>query len=75
MVDEYAPAVKENLNPLFLEGAAVNGEIYALPTNKELGWQAMWIFNKDLVDKYDMDLSQVSDLESLEPLLQVIKRK
>lgn len=73
LVDEYAPAVKENLNPLFLEGAAVNGEIYALPTNKELGWQAMWIFNKDLVDKYDMDLSQVSDLESLEPLLQVIK--
>ncbi len=73
LVDEYAPEIRNILNPLFLEGAAINGEIYGLPTNKELGWQSMWIFNKDLVDKYDMDLSSVKTLESLEPFLQIIK--
>ncbi len=73
LLDTYAPDIRKVLNPLFIEGATIDGEVYALPTNKEVGWQAVWVFNKDLVDKYDMDLSTVSTLESLEPFLQVIK--
>lgn len=74
LIDKYGQGIKENLHPLFLEGAKINGEIYALPTNKELGWQAVWIVNKDLADKYDIDISKLNTLESLEPYLEIIKK-
>ncbi|QUI23664.1 ABC transporter substrate-binding protein [Vallitalea pronyensis] len=73
LLDEYGQGIKDNLHPLFLEGASIGGEVYGLPTNKELGWQAMWIINKDLADKYDMDISKINTLESLEPYLEIIK--
>lgn len=73
LIDQYGAGIKDNLNPLFLEGASINGSIYGLPTNKELGWQAMWIINKDLADKYEMNLDEITTLESLEPYLQIIK--
>ncbi|GMQ61860.1 ABC transporter substrate-binding protein [Vallitalea maricola] len=73
LINEYGTGIRDNLHPLFLEGATIDGKIYGLPTNKELGWQAMWIINKDLADKYDIDTSKITTLESLEPYLQIIK--
>lgn len=74
LLDQYGQGIKENLHPLFFEGATINGKVYGLPTNKELGWQAMWVVNKDLADKYDMDINQFTTLESLEPYLEIIKQ-
>ncbi len=73
LLDEYGQGIKDNMHPLFLEGASINGTVYGLPTNKELGWQAMWIINKDLADKYNIDISKITTLESLEPYLAIIK--
>ncbi len=73
LLDEYGQGIKDNMHPLFLEGASINGTVYGLPTNKELGWQAMWIINKDLADKYNIDISKITTLESLEPYLEIIK--
>lgn len=74
LIEKYGKGIKETLNPLFLEGAKIDGEIYALPTNKELGWQAVWIVNKELADKYDVDVTELTTLESLEPYLEKIKQ-
>lgn len=73
LMDKYGKGTKETVHPLFLEGNKVDGELYAIPTNKELSPQDRWIFNKNLVDKYNLDVTKVTDLESLEPLLKVIK--
>ncbi len=73
LLEKQGIEIKDSLHPLFLEGAAINGEVYALPTNKELGWQAVWIINKDLADKYNMNLEDMTTLESLEPYLEMIK--
>jgi len=35
--------------------------------------QEVWRFNKELVDKYNLDISSVHSMESLEPLLKTIK--
>lgn len=66
--------VKE-LNPAFLEGSKVDGHNYGVPANKELPSQDVWRFNKTLLDKYNLDISKVRDLNSLEPLLKTIKEK
>lgn len=73
LLESHGKDIKESLNPLFLEGAAINGQVYGLPTNKELGWEAVWIINKDLADKYEIDIDKITTLESLEPYLEIIK--
>lgn len=72
--DYLGNGTKEALHPGFFKGAEVNGGLYAVSTNKELGWQAVFRFNKQYVDKYNLDISKVTSLESLEPLLKTIKK-
>lgn len=65
--------IVETLDPAFLEGSKVDGHNYAIPANKELPAQEVWRFNKELLDKYNLDISNVRSMESLEPLLKTIK--
>ncbi|WP_078501807.1 ABC transporter substrate-binding protein [Paenibacillus selenitireducens] len=73
LLEESGKGIKEELNPAFLEGSKVNGHNYAIPTNKELPAQAVWRFNKNLVDKYKLDITKATTLESLEPMLKTVK--
>ncbi|GBF77552.1 ABC transporter substrate-binding protein [Paenibacillus sp. 598K] len=73
LLDTYGQGIKEVLDPRFLEGTKVNGVNYAVPNNKELAQQAVWRFNKQYLDKYNLDITNVSSLEDLEPLLKTIK--
>ncbi|WP_413376533.1 ABC transporter substrate-binding protein [Alkalihalobacillus sp. 1P02AB] len=75
LLDEYGKEMKELIDPAFLEGAQIDGELYAIPTNKEVGQQAVLSFNNELVEKHGLDISTVRSLEDLEPLLAVIKEE
>ncbi|MFC5402845.1 ABC transporter substrate-binding protein [Cohnella soli] len=56
-----------------LDGVKVKGHIYGAPTNKELANANGFLFNKALVDKYNIDLNQIQKVEDLEPVLQKVK--
>ncbi|WP_419158144.1 ABC transporter substrate-binding protein [Rossellomorea sp. BNER] len=73
LMDEHGKEMKEAIDPAFLEGAKVGGHLYAVPTNKEVGQQSVFVFNKRIADKYNMDLSKVNSLEDLEPFLKIVK--
>ncbi|MCG4715476.1 extracellular solute-binding protein, partial [Faecalibacillus intestinalis] len=45
MLDKNAKELKEAINPLFLEGASINGKLYGIPANKEVGQQMGWAYN------------------------------
>lgn len=57
----------------FFEGASINGKIYGIPNQKELGSAPMWAFTKEYVDKYNIPYQDIHTLEDLEPWLKVIK--
>lgn len=57
----------------FLSGSQINGISYALPANKEKAHQWGFLIRKDLMDKYSIDISEISTLEELEPALSIIK--
>lgn len=73
LLQNQGKGILEVLDPAFLEGSKVDGVNYGIPANKELPAQEVWRFNKQLLDKYNLDISQVNSLESLEPLLKTIK--
>lgn len=73
LLESHGQGIKEAIDPAFLEGSKVDGHNYAIPANKELPAQEVWRFNKNLLDKYNLDISNVKSMESLEPLLKTIK--
>ena len=73
LIESHGKGIKEAIDPAFLEGSKVDGHNYAIPANKELPAQEAWRFNKTLLDKYNLDISNVRSMESLEPLLKTIK--
>lgn len=73
LMEKYAPKTKEQLGEDFLKGSQIDGINYAIPANKEKAHQWGFIIRKDLVDKYNLDISKIKKLEDLEPYLQTIK--
>lgn len=63
------------LDPAYIKGNMVDGKLYAVPVIGNVANQQMFSFNKGLVDKYDMDISNINTYEDLEPLLAIIKEK
>ncbi|WP_223067623.1 ABC transporter substrate-binding protein [Paenibacillus caui] len=73
LLDQYGKETKAQINPAYLEAATVNGHLYAIPTEKELGQSAGFAFDKAVVDKYKFDIDSIKKVEDLEPMLKTIK--
>ncbi|SHE72392.1 ABC transporter substrate-binding protein [Clostridium fallax] len=73
LLDKYGKETKETVDKRFWEGAKVNGKIYGVPTNKEIGVMPEWVFTKEYVDKYNIPYKDIHSLQDLEPWLQKIK--
>lgn len=70
-LDKY-PAIREILGDSFLNASAINGKNYAIPANKEKAHHWGYLLRKDLVTKYNMDITQITSIEAIEPFLQII---
>lgn len=70
-LDRY-PAIKEILGSDFLNASRIDGKNYAVPANRKKVQNWGYILRKDLVNKYGMDISQVTSIEAIEPLLEII---
>ncbi|MDD9265555.1 ABC transporter substrate-binding protein [Paenibacillus sp. GCM10023248] len=75
LLQKNGQGIVKALDPAFLNGSKVDGHNYGVPANKELPAQDVWRFNKNLVDKYNLNIDNVKSIESLEPLLKAIKEK
>ena len=73
MIQEYGKDMLEVIHPQFIEGNKIDGKLYAVPTNKELGQQRVLRWNKKYVDKYNIDITKYTTFESLEPVFAEIK--
>lgn len=63
----------EKIDCRFWEAAEVQGKIYGVPSEKELGNMPMWVFTKEYVDKYEIPYEELHTLEDLGPWLEVIR--
>lgn len=75
LLKEYGQDIIANIDPAYLKAPVVNGQLYAIPTSKDMYGTGGFIFNKELVDKYGFDLSTIKQPEDIEPWLQIIKEK
>lgn len=56
----------------FWKGVQIDGKILGVPTNKELAVPLQFVFSRELVEKYGVDVSKYHTFHSLLPLLKMI---
>lgn len=71
--EKYGQEMLEVIHPSYIKGATIDGKIYAVPNNKDLVRRMAWGFNKRLLDKYNIDISDIYEYADLEPALEIIK--
>ncbi len=74
LLENYAPETKALLGEEFLRGPEIDGQIYAIPANKDKGHNWGFVYRKDLVEKYNVDIENINSFEELEPVLQMIQQ-
>ena len=72
-LNDQGAEMYEAIDKRFWNGAKIEGKTYAVPTQKEIGVMPSWVFDKSLVEKYDIPYEDLHDIRSLEPWLKIIK--
>ena len=73
LIDENAPGLKTSMPEYVWNSTMVDGKIYAVPNYQILPTQFCLLASSELMQKHNFDVSQITDLKSLEPFLQEIK--
>lgn len=73
LLDKHGHKIVETSNKILLDGTKIKGKNYAIPCKQEIGHQFALIFNHKYVEKYGFDISRISKLEDIEPMLNIIK--
>ncbi|MBP1963036.1 ABC transporter substrate-binding protein [Paenibacillus aceris] len=73
LLSKYGKDVSQSLGPVFLNAPKVKGKLYGVPTIRDLAMDYGFSMRKDLVTKYNIDLSNVKKLDDLESVLKTIK--
>ena len=66
------PEVTQILGDDFIKGTQINGVNYAMPCNKEKFHNWGYLLRKDLVEKYNVDLTKIKSTKDLEPIFDQI---
>ena len=75
LLDTEGAPLKKEINKELWKGAEIDGKIYAVPNQKEIALAPMWVFDKELVEKYNIPYENIHSVNDLEPWLKLVKEK
>jgi putative aldouronate transport system substrate-binding protein len=71
---DTVPDLKASIVEKAWEGVKVNGEIYAIPHMKDIGYEVFWILNSDyFLNQKGMEKDQYISFEGIEPYFEAYK--
>ena len=74
LIDKYGTNIKATFGEEFYKSADIGGFIYGVPCLNEIGNVPCIGMRKDLVDKYNIDVSSIKTLEDMGPIFEIIKQ-
>ncbi len=73
LINENCPDLWDTMEDYWWEGARIDGKLYAVPNQQIIGTIPALTLNKKWVDKYNLDVDSIKEIEDIEPFLAKIK--
>lgn len=73
LIDEHATGFFDSIDDIYYDGNVVNEKVYSFPVNGNVFAQQMLSFNGEMLDKHDLDVSNVNSYGDALDHLKVIK--
>lgn len=73
LIAAYGQGIIDEVGESYVNAGKINGELYSIVAEHEFAAYKVFLYRKDIADKYNLDFSQVKTIEDLEPMLKVIK--
>jgi len=73
MIEANMPELNEMMPEECWTAMRVNDRIYGVPTYKDIAISNYAIWDKELVEEYDLDISKLTELDSLTPVFEKLK--
>jgi len=73
LLEQYGQDIKNTMPEAIYNGTRINGKIYGIPSIRDFAQDYGMVMRKDLVDKYNIDLSKVKTWADLTEVFKVIK--
>lgn len=73
ILDKDASELKKLIPEEYWTAVSRDGKIYGVPTMKDNAISEYFVWDKDLADKYEVDITKITDFESMYPVAKKIK--
>jgi len=73
LLAQYGQGIVEAVGAEYMESARVGGQIYGVPTLHSFAQQPGILMRKDIVDKYNIDVSSIKTIHDLDPVFKIVK--
>ncbi|MFD2389166.1 ABC transporter substrate-binding protein, partial [Enterococcus gallinarum] len=75
LAPKYAKEAYDQLDESYIKGNTIDGKLYAFPVNGNVYAQQVLTFNKQYLDKYDIDISNINSYADAEDALKKFHEK
>ncbi|MCM8710044.1 ABC transporter substrate-binding protein [Clostridium sp. SYSU_GA19001] len=75
LLNKYGSGIKSVISADYLKATTFNGKIYGVTSSYDISKPIGIVLKKDLVDKYNIDMTKVKTMQDLETVLQTIHEK
>ena len=73
LLSAYGQNIIEEVGMDYLKAGQINGQQFALTTNRDLASDAIFVMKKEIVDKYNIDVEAIKTIEDVEAVLAIVK--
>lgn len=74
LIDQYGTNIKASLGEDMAKISNVGGYVFGVPVEKEWYMDSCFLMRKDILEKYDLDVSKVSSLQDCEEIFETVKQ-
>ncbi|MEC0266361.1 ABC transporter substrate-binding protein [Paenibacillus anseongense] len=75
LLAQYGKGISAALDPAYLNAPKMDGKIYGVASIRDLAKNYGFVMRKDIVDKYNIDISKIKTLDDVEAVLKIVKEK
>ncbi|RJX37178.1 extracellular solute-binding protein [Paenibacillus pinisoli] len=72
LVQKHGQGIVKAFEPEVLGASKVNGQTYAIPTNRDFASHPLVLMRQDMLDKYKLDISSIKTIDDLDAIFKVI---